>query len=35
MKVKRKTKIKMREIKASQIIDKIKKLFLQTNYYIG
>ncbi len=34
MKVKRKTKIKMRKIKASQIIDKVKELFLKANYHI-
>jgi len=31
MRVKRKTKIKMREIKANQIKDKIKELFLKAN----
>jgi len=35
MRVKRKTKIKMREIKANQIKDKIKELFLKANYYIS
>jgi len=30
----RKTKIKMHEIKASQIIDKVKRLFLKANYHI-
>lgn len=34
MKIKRKTKIKMRKIKASQIIDKVKELFLKANYHI-
>ena len=35
MRVKRKKKIKMREIKANQIKDKIKELFLKANYYIS
>ena len=35
MRVKRKTKIKMREIKSSQIKDKVKSLFLKANFYIN
>jgi len=35
MRLKRKIKIKMREIKANQIKDKIKELFLKANYYIS
>ena len=35
MKAMRKIKIKMRKIKASQIKDKIKELFLKANYYIS
>ncbi len=35
MRVKRKIKIKMRKIKASQIKDKIKELFSKANYYIS
>lgn len=35
MRAKRKAKIKMRDIKANQIKDKIKELFLKANYYIG
>jgi len=35
MKARRKIKIKMRKIKASQIKDKIKELFLKANYYIS
>jgi len=35
MKLKRKTIIKMREIQASQIKDKIKELFLKANYHIS
>lgn len=35
MKLKRKINIKMREIKASQIKDKIKELFLEANYHIS
>jgi fumarate hydratase subunit alpha len=34
MKVKKEKRIKMREIKASQIIDKVKELFLKANYHI-
>lgn len=35
MRLKRKIKIKMREIKPRQIKDKIKELFLRTNYHMN
>jgi len=35
MRLKRKTKIKMREIKANQIKDKVKELFLKANYHVN